>query len=536
LKRFVASVALVIAGMSSSVSTAWSQSTATVPPDDPVYEFIDRLVAARLVDSAIVAQRPMSRLAIGRLLQSAANPPETSNWMIETLARYRRVYPADSSAARIGITSYGAELTLTDSPPRGIPSDANGSIDVVVNPLLANRMGEPGVDGAGASAWLGVELPVRKWLTFAATGRASELRPRGSGNTEAFNADQLYLRGVFRNVGVELGRDHVFFGQSNSSLVNSLDPRGFDMLRIASERPYLLPSLLRIAGQIATSVYLADLGRHQNFPHARLFGYALSIRPLSAVELGLGVNDIIGGQGAPGGTFLQKVEDVIPVIDATILHRTLLFSNKIVTGNARVLVPGVKGMQLYMEGAFDDFDLRRLKSSLTEDGGWIWGTSFECFRQCGPVRVTGEYHVTGLRYYTHGAFTSGYTLDGRFIGDQLGPRGKAGYLSIDLDDVGYHLRVDLAHEVRSGDKFGSVSTTDDDSDFHFVILEHNPAERRWRSVVSFTSGSPADAVSLRLSAGVERVEHFGFAPGSWRTNGLGRIGLEIRPGNWGILH
>jgi hypothetical protein len=429
------------------------------------------------------------------------------------------------------VTRLGLEILSADSPSRGVPPDAVGSTDAVVNPLLANRLGVRTVDGTTGTLSAALDIPIQSWLVGSAAGRVNGSRARGSGTSTDGQVDQLYARALFGNVAVTVGRDYVFFGQGmTAGLTNSLNARGFDMVRVSSEHPFVLPSLLRLFGPVSATAFLADLGASQRFPHTRLFEYRFSTRPMSALEVGAGIADQVGGQGAPGGTFLQKAEDAFPLLDATILHRTFLFSKKFFDVDARLQVPKARGLQMYMEGALDDFDLRRFKSSLTESAGYIWGASFACFGECGSTKLTGEYHVTGVRYYTHGIIKSGYSLDRQFIGDQLGPRGKAMYLTLDLDRIGHRLTIETAHEIRSGDHYGSFSTTPNDADFHFVLIQHGPAERRWRSVVTTGIGHPTDAVTTLVSAGVERVQHFDFQPGAWRTNGLLQLRVEVRPG------
>ena len=225
---------------------------------------------------------------------------------------------------------------------------------------------------------------------------------------------------------------------------------------------------------------------------------------------------------------MQKAVDAIPIIDGVILHRNFLFSNKFVGVDIRHTLPGMKGVQFYAEGVFDDFDLRRVKSVFTEDAAYVWGLSASCFTECGRLRASAEYHVTGLRFYAHGGYRSGFTLEQKFIGDPLGPRGRGAYGIVDVDGHRRSLRFDFAYEDRSGNKYGAVSTTPDDSDFRFIVLERNPAERRWRSTTSMTLGGVRDRLAYTATAGAERVENFGHIQGAWRTNGLIQVGLQIR--------
>src|SRR5687767_9017050 len=117
-------------------AVATSQATQNVPPDHPVYAFIDRLVATRLVDRIIVGQRMLSRREVGRILAEARTKQgNDGSWIDRRLAEFSRDFPNDlARAPTIGVV--GAELTAANTPGRGIEPDGNGSIDVVVNPLL----------------------------------------------------------------------------------------------------------------------------------------------------------------------------------------------------------------------------------------------------------------------------------------------------------------------------------------------------------------------------------------------------------------
>jgi hypothetical protein len=367
------------------------------------------------------------------------------------------------------------------------------------------------------------------WLAAAASERMSWVAPRSGDSDSRTEIEQLYARALWKNVGLLVGRDYLFLGQGvDAGIMTSLNARGIDQVRVSSDRPFMLPWLFRHIGPAQATIAFGDLGTNQAFPHTRFLAYKLSARPHPRFELGVGLVEDVGGEGAPGGTFLQKAVDAIPIVDAVALHRNFQFSNKFVGVDLRYTLPGVKGAQFYAEGVFDDFDLRRAKSVFTEDAGYLWGLSASCFGECGQLRASAEYHVTGVRFYTHGGYTSGFTVDQKFIGDPLGPRGRGAYGNVALDGHRQALSFGVAYEDRSGNKYGSVTTTPDDSDFRLVILERRPAERRWRSTMTATIGGLGEQVAYTLTGGAERVENFAHVQGRWRTNGLVQMGIQIR--------
>jgi hypothetical protein len=507
-----------------------AQATQTVLPDDPVYGFIDRLVAARLVDRVLVGQRTMSRREIGRILATARARVGEDRWLAQRLEEYAIAFP-DSLKRAPTTSSVVGSATAMESPSRGIEPDGTGAISVELNPLSGNQLGRPVANGLTSSYRVSFGTSVTSWLALQAQESISWLAPRngeGDANDES-RIEQLYARGLWKNLAVMVGRDYLFFGQGNTAgLTTSLNPRAIDQVRIASDRPFVLPWLFRHAGPMHGTVMLGDLGQNQFFPHTRFFGYKVSARPHRAFEIGASLTEQVGGQGAPGGTFLQKAGDAFPLLDALFLHRNFLFSNKFVAVDIRYTIPKVRGVQFYAEGAFDDFDLRRVRSVFTEDAGYVWGLSSSCFRECGPVRASIEYHVTGVRYYTHGWFRGGYTVDDMLIGDPLGPRGKAAYGTLEVDRGDRSISMDVAYEARSGDKYGAVSTTPDDADFRLVKLEQHPTERRWRLMPTAKFGGVASAWALSVGGGAERVENFAHAGEAWRTNWMTQVVVTYR--------
>ena len=519
-------VALAVAALWSAPAAA--QATQTVPPDHPVYSFIDRLIGARLVDTVLAGQRMMSRREIARLLAEARRTASDTTWIGRRISEFMEVFPSELSRAPM-MGAVEAEITVAESPARGIEPDGTGAIRVELNPIVGDRLGRPYANGSTASAIAGASAPLASWLVVDGSARYSTFDDRETSSSDAGQIERLYARAVWRNVAAQAGRDNVFLGQGHSAgLMASLNPRAIDQIRLAGDRPFVLPWLLRYIGPTQASILLGDLGQNQYFPHTRFLAYKVSVRPHRTFELGVGLSEQVGGEGSPPGTFAEKVQDAFPLLDALFLHRTFVFSNKFVGVDLRYTIPKTRGLQFYAEGAFDDFDIRRVKSVFTEDAGYVWGLSATCFAECGPVRAAAEYHVTGLRYYTHGFFQGGYTVDDKFIGDQLGPRGKAGYGRVDVDRGMNSWRFDLAYEARSGNKYGAVTSTPDDSDFRFIILETRPTERRWRFMLSDQYGAPASTLTYRGGLGVERVENFGHASGAWRTNWMARLGVEYR--------
>jgi hypothetical protein len=521
---------------------ASAQATVTVPPDDPVYRVLDRLSGDGLINSFLVGQQPLSRREIARLADAASRAAAqrgASAGDDALIARLLRDYALEvrqlhgdstAHAPRVSLPVILGEVLHVDSPARAIPNDETGAIEADVNPLLNGRLGRSYRAGTNVAA----EIEAR-WQP----GRAMIVRARPrvlgalSGDASAIGSLQaLSATLLFRNVVLEVGRQPFVWGQGmNGGLLGSTSGRPLDMVRVANDTPFFAPSFFRHLGPLRGTLIVADLGPNQHFPHSNLIAYKLSGTPFtSRFELSASVFAEQGGRGAPAGTLLDHIEDLVPVLKYTLPDNITQFSNKFAGWEYRYRVPEWSGLQLYAEHQFDDMDPRRWASTFWDDGGHIAGLSLSHLGRFTNVSTAAEYHHTGVRYYKHGEFTSGVTFNRTLVGDPLGPQGDAGYVRLEWDAGGAStLRFDVASERRGGNSYAAqfdTTASGRQTNFHFIIKEARPAERRNRVVVNWSMRN-ASAWRFSLEAGVERVRNFGFVGGRNRTNALGGARFEF---------
>jgi hypothetical protein len=146
----------------------------------------------------------------------------------------------------------------------------------------------------------------------------------------------------------------------------------------------------------------------------------------------------------------------------------------------------------------------------------------------GALSAAAEFHHTGLRYYEHRIVNSGVAFDRTLLGDPLGPKGDGGYLRLMWDAGGEHaLTLDAAVERRFGNIYQAISNSAvDESDFHFIVLEHKPAEWR-RRVVGTWVIHPAGRRRITLQAGYERVRNFNFSDGAHRNGVMASAAFDL---------
>jgi len=521
-----------------AAGTLRAQASPPIDPLERVYRDVERLAAIGVIDDVVLGQRPFSRREIIRLLTEAQNnlatrgPSGGGEWM-------RQVIAADLARIASYGTSYldraDVEQSVMDSPDRRAPSDLNGSIDARINPLTSYREGRPLYDGSTTIVETHHSVNVGRHLAVWAAPIFSVGARRGDGATSQLALQSGGARGEFGNFVVQLARDYEMFGESptGGSVVSTNAP-ALDALTITNDRPARLP-FFGWLGPMRGTLFVADLGPHQNFPHAKLAGWKVSILPHPNFEFALHVESQTGGDGGPAASFVDRALDLVPPIGGL---RNLFsngagntdFSNKFAGFDVRLRIPRARGLDIYGNAADDDFDARRLGSSLFSDGGVVAGVSMSCLLECGRLGVRAEYHLTGIRYYTHTQFTSGYALNGTLLGDPLGPRGNAGTVAVDGESERFGtLALEGAFEIRSGNRYAGTADQPNDRNFHFVLIEQRPGEKRTRATLTWIPTRRDARIGWRMSAAAERAINYAFVAGHDRTNALAQIQVEFRP-------
>lgn len=545
----------VVLGTFVEIPKVFSQASVNVSTEDPVYRDIDKLVGHGLVDKIIMGQRPFSRREIARITGEAlvnfkkleAQVDNTSwseskrqklkarmDYLTPILLRLKKQYREE--LVQLGflkgktkwysvhlLENVDTDVTLVDSPPRGIPFNGIAfANDAIINPLINYRQGRNLVDGSNLSVETSHWLRASDYFAFYAQPRFQLAigRPGIPDQNKAF-AQNLYGKLFFKNFEIEVGRDQVFYGQGyNAGLLLSNNPRGLDMIKISNDIPFYLPWVFRYMGAHKMSFFFADLGPEQNFPNAYLVGYKWSLQPLSFFELGFSVTTQGGGEGSPPASFGERAKDILPINQETQIE----ISNKFAGFDFRFRVPPARGLEIYGEWIADDMDKRRLGSIFKEDSGYVAGVYLPRVTNDGRVDLRLEYHRTGIRFYRHSQFTSGYVLNSNIIGDNLGPDGNAGYFWVNWD-INQENLIEFhgAVEWRSNDQYIAFG----EPNFRFEKVTVLPKEQRYRMMNSWQHRMKDLPLSFLLQLGYERVENFNFVEGSNLNNWIGRFFVRV---------
>lgn len=486
---------------------------------------IEKLVGFGLVDDRLVAVRPWSRAEASRLADEARDNLDrlgpdaraSAEAILELIAAER----LDAKVHAVG----GGGATYLDSPWLPVPTGTRGGIDARVNHLVRYRGGRLYADGEtlAGTADLGAVLGGR----FAVQATPRGLLSRGA--TTGWTQDAQLLTGQVRaqwgNLRLDIGRSSSVWGPGrHGGTLLSDNARGFDRLRLSSDRPFRWPGFLRALGPSQAEIFVALLEADRDIPRARLVGYTVAVRPHPLVEAWFSTLIQSGGEGSPSATPWERLADHLLLIDWIFNGgETFLFSNKGTSVGFRTRVPALRHAQLFLEFTLEDraHNLRRL---FWQDAAWLVGAWIPRLDRAGLLELRVEYHHGGIGIHRHGQFTSGRTLD-RIMYGMGEPATNAAFVALARDDGSRRLGLEVAVENRSDDRWRVIRRTDGGIDV-WEKTEDRPDELYLRALLSLTAFA-GDGRELAVGVGVQRVSDSRYHDGAVRHDGVVEVTARI---------
>jgi hypothetical protein len=558
-------VALSLAGLSRLAS---AQATILVDPTDPVYRDIATLVGNGLVDTVVIGQRPYSRAAIARMIAEASarlqSPvrlaaqesdradsrtddrearARTPSSFLQALVRSLQnrfaselgAIASDSAREHFfevaPLRDLTTDATQATSETRTVPrTNGLGEVDATVNPLLSYREGRALGEGSNILLETSHALQSRRFAVLVTPQLLMRRRTADSGMAVDGGLQNLQLRFLMKNLVLDVGREYVVWGQGRDiGLLNSTNSPPLDVIKISNEQVFRIP-LLRRLGPAKLSVYYADLGRGQNFPHAYTVAYKASFVTSPMLEWGAGIYTKAGGKGAPQAKLSARLLDLLPFTDASNYNYVIgtrgdfQFSDHYAGLDGRLRLPAARS-ELFWELLLNDFDVRRLASVLWDDAGHVFGLTVPRLSSDGRLAASLEYHHTGLRYYEHHQFVTGQALRRTLVGDPLGANSWGVYAELSrYVTVEHRFSIQAALEQRNNSQYELRP----EPNFGFRLVTPLPKEWRYRAVATWRNIAGAGAAGIISQLGYERVTNFNFERNSPRNGWLARIGVEYR--------
>ena len=541
----LAAIPTIPVGLRAQAAQDGIRATAYVPALDPAYADVELLVAANLVGTLAAGEAPHSRAAFARwaaeATQRASDPGREAlrPRVAEALARLLRRFPGppvrDSPAAdsmpasaaaaaaslALRLRDAQADLWLAHSPDRPLGPGAAGGIDGLLNPLLQRNQGRKIVDGWTASAEFAAEVESGR---FAASfhPRAWLHAPRGAepaSVSATFHA--AYARFLMGPLALEAGRNPTTMGHGrDGGPLLSNNARGFDMVRLATERPVRLPGPLRGWGQWRASVLVARMGADRDVPGSWLSAFRLSNRPWAYTEFALVYVNLQGGDGAPDGTLGERAIDIL----LPFLGGVIPLSDKAGGADFHVTVPSIR---THFFTNFVATDLRanadQARQAFWQDAIWAFGARTYGLGSEGRLDVWADAKSAGPLPHTHHQYTSGLTLDGRVLGDPLGPNARGVSIGFAWTAPEWKVEASAAQERYSADEWRLEGAFEGDTrPWVWTKTAEFPSEVRRRLTVEWRRALEPGRTALGIRVAYERVANFAFA-GRSRNNFAVRV-------------
>lgn len=514
-----------------------AQGTATLPPSDPAYADIDRLGELGFLDSVVVGQRPYSRREIGRILAAAR---ERFNQLGEGIAK-RRISDAelelgDGVLRRLEVRfsreleeihddypvltldAVLASLTYTDAERRPFVGTYGSTLEATTGSLLPRRLGIPLVPGTTGALELSQRLEPTTWIAFAARERADYAWAKDTalrrGNGEILLAT---VRVRVRNLALEIGRSQLSWAQSpDEGLFLAADAPALDQISLTSDRPFVMPGVLRWLGPAKATLVVADLGPSTVRSYSKLLAYKVSVQPNTDAELGATFFNHYGGEGGRPSSFGDRLIDFLPFVDIFRRHnytdttRTLdVDSDKQLGIDGRLRLGGLRGVLLTGELLIDDFDVNRIPDLFTGYGSQALGITIPRFFSSELTLKLMAKHM-GILTYTHGSLSNGMTTRGRLLGDELGPDAKSFGARLTWQPVApLQLSLDGRSAIHSNAQYRTFYEDPEQTRFVVQKMSREPNELRDRIGATVLVQSDAGpAVTARFVT--ERTRNYLF--------------------------
>jgi hypothetical protein len=522
-----------------------AQGTAPVPLDDPAYVYLDRLEELGVVRSAVMGQRPYSYREMGRLIAAARvaasreGPSARERALVDELltrleARTPQRVPALSALLDDGIVT----AHVSDAVRRALPAAATANPPhATSDPLALRRLGEPAPRGQSIAAEALQRAEPASFLAF--NGREREEGGHGiEGEPSTHSAELLEAGGRvrWRNLALMAGREQIGWGSGGAGgLFIASDAPALDQLSLASDHPFLLPSVLRRIGPVFATLVLAELGPATVRSHSELLAYKVSVRPTPNLEVGGTFENHFGGEGGRSSSLGDRLIDFLPMIDLFRKHnyfdstQTLeVDSDKALGADVRWRIDRLGGVIVAGEWLVDDFDVHRLRSLFNYDGSHALSIIIPRLASPAWSLRLGATHMGPLTY-AHAALTQGMTTRGRLLGNELGPDAKA-FWAEGRWMPSASIWMSLAGEsaISSNAIYSLGFDPADPAKLLFVRkLSAAPDELREQAVGTLVL-APSAAAGVLLRAGAVRIRNAMFTGGR-RHDYVADIALRLRP-------
>ncbi len=258
---------------------------ANVPLNDDVYFWLEKFEAEGLINSGLLAIKPLSRSEVARLIEEAdKNSSQSPIFIKNVISKLKKTYADDLKKQSYfkPIDSISLSYIYTNETE---------------NPLVYNNNGDK----------YGKDSNLRfSFYSFAEYGNFSGLlNPviKYSDDSSILNIEKAYITANFFDIDFLAGKDELWWSYGkHGSILLSNNHIPFTMFNITNQKPYMFSNFLKYLGLIRFDLFVTKLDDdNRKVPDPFFWGMKINIKPATFLELGVHRTAFLGGKGRDAG-------------------------------------------------------------------------------------------------------------------------------------------------------------------------------------------------------------------------------------------
>ncbi len=412
----------------STPATLQANPSVDVPVRHWSYDAIEKLAILGLSDIADIGVRPVSRIKMAHIIQSAIEETDSyeldfewgqQEYLEELL--YNLIEEFREELIAIGVNI----VAVSDGSPRRYTFSAPElNVEKLYARLDSDRRLFENRDGWELRDGFNIRLNLKSWVKVA-NFFAISLSPtiRYSGEDIDVDFEDAHIRFAHPSYNMELaaGRSSMWWGPGfYGSLLLSNNAFPLDSVRFNNIYPFRLPWVLRGFGRFNGQLFASRLEEKRTISHAWLCGWKLDYTPWDFLKFGFSHMLMFGGKGIKRLGFANFWSSASLVFSAA--GGGTETENHIISGDIQLFIrridrflPVATGAKLYTEwGAEDE------SGNVPKDLASITGLYLTDVFKVPGFDAKVEFAKLNRIWYTHFKYSSGYTHIGNLIGHHVG--------------------------------------------------------------------------------------------------------------------
>jgi len=325
----------------------------------------------------------------------------------------------------------------------------------------------------------------------------------GESKSQAY-FEKLYLKGAWKNLEVQVGRDEIAWGQKEfGGLLYSSHALPPDMIKLTSISPFSVGPL----GHLKATFFLSQLGKEQIPPYHKMLAYKISLITSKRFEMGVYQLYTYGGEGSP---------NLSP--EKQFFHFLYLPSNVKYTNDRNVGIFDFRyrpksrtGGQYYFEMESSSLRLHDF-NAWSQQLGLTMGAYYPLLGEEGHTDFRVEYTYIPVGNFRHSQWKSGSTRNFMYTGEPIGVDARQIMLK-GVTDINSRTKLasTFSWNRRGSDiykpKVAAGAAIDDVSTVS--IVTDRPSEFSWRLIEDITY-THSTQVTLGMTLGLEYFRNYLF--------------------------